>query len=149
MVVIVKLWREIIGIILLISLLLMISKHQSVKYELEATKINHKGELLSIKLSMSEAILKAEQQRKEDLENYARQIASANAKYSNLFADNNRMRSEIIEYNNRLSTYSNEANADYAKAASTIYAECRGEYLKMGYYAEKLDAEIDSLTKAP
>lgn len=147
--VVIKLWREIIGTILLISLLLMINKYQNAKHELAMTKINHKGELLSIKLSMSEAILKAEQQRKDDLENYARQIASANAKYSNLFADNNRMRSEITEYNNRLSTYSNEANAAYAKAASTIYAECRGEYLKMGHYAEKLDAEIDSLTKTP
>lgn len=149
MIYIIKLWKEITIFILIMVILFMINKYNNVKHEFELTKINHTSAIIDFNLKMAESKLNAEIERKKDLENYARKIATFDAKYSNLVVDNNRMQSEILKYNDRLSTYPNEANTAYAKAASTIYAECRGEYLKMGHYAEKLNAELDKVTKTP
>lgn len=147
--VILKLWREIIIVLLVAAIGILILQLQKSKHATEMEKIFHKGTITMGTIKNAEIQLKHNIERKKDLENYARQIATANARNSDLIANNHRMQSEIVKYNDRLSAYSNEANAAYAKAASTIYAECRGEYIKMGQYAERLDAEIGILTETP
>lgn len=57
---------------------------------------------------------------------------------------------DIVEFethSERLNTISREAVENYAKVGATLYSECRKEYLDLGYYAAKLDSELDSKTK--
>lgn len=142
-------WREIIITALVISCLWLINSNQKLDFKIKEVEIQHQSEILKAEKKTSDLVATVESQRKKDAENYAKEINTVNDKYNSAIANNVRMQSEIKAYSNRISTVSREAVENYAKTASAIYAECRSEYIEMGYYASKLDAELDKVTKSP
>lgn len=142
-------WREIIITLLLISCLWLINSNQDLGFQVKAIELQHQSEILKAEKSSAELVATVETQRKKDAEKYAKEITSINNKYAIAMSNNVRMQSEIKTYSDRISTVSREAVENYAKTASAIYAECRIEYLEMGYYASKLDAELDKVTRSP
>lgn len=58
------------------------------------------------------------------------------------------MQSEVNIYNSNLHTSNRETVENYAKTSSVLYGECKNEYIKLGQYTAKIDAELDSLTDA-
>lgn len=145
----IKFWREFLLIILLCSGYFYFDKYHDAKHEIELNKILHKSELAKMEINFANQRIEYERQRKEDVELYAKQVNIISSKYSDLLNDNDRMRQQITSFNSRISSATREAVENYAKAAATVYAECRTEYIKMGLYASKMDAELDSLTKSP
>ena len=75
------------------------------------------------------------------------EINLINDRYADLAKRGDRVQLEIKTHSERLNTISREAVENYAKVGATLYSECRKEYLDLGYYAAKLDSELDSKTK--
>lgn len=142
-------WREIAISILLISCLWLINSNQKLDFEVKAIEIQHQSEILKAEKKTSDLVAAVESQRKKDAENYAKEINTVNDKYNSALLNSSRMHEKVTTYNTKLHTVSREAVENYAKTASAIYGECRSEYLKLGYYASKLDAELDKVTKSP
>lgn len=149
MIYLLKWWREALLILFLCAAYFCFDKWQDAKHELELQSVLHKGQITQLEIKAQNNQIAYEKQRQEDLQNYATKINSINSKYSDLLNDNNRMREQITSFNSRISTVTRQAIENYAKTASTVYAECRSEYIKVGQYAEKLNAELDSVTKSP
>lgn len=149
MIYLLKWWREALLILFLCAAYFCFDKWQDAKHDLELQSVLHKGLITQLEIKAQNNQIAYEKQRQEDLQTYAIKINSINSKYFDLLNDNNRMREQITSFNSRISTATREAVENYAKAASTIYAECRAEYLEMGRYAQTMDAELDSLTKSP
>lgn len=142
-------WREFLLVVFLCLGYFCFDKWQDAKHELELQSVLHKGQITQLEIKAANNQIAYEKQRQEDLQTYATKINSINSKYSDLLNDNNRMREQITSFNSRISTATRQAVENYARTASTVYAECRSEYIKMGQYAEKLNAELDSVTKSP
>lgn len=142
-------WRE-ISIAALISLCLwLFNLNQDARYEAKETQLIHEKLIAEAKANNANIIATAQRQRQLDAEKYASEINIINGKYVDLVRSNDRMRTEIKTHSDRLHTVSREAVENYAKTASAVYAECRSEYIQMGQYAAKLDAELDKTTKSP
>lgn len=146
MIYIIKFWRELIIVTLIVLCGVLGLKLQTAQYNEKETKLIHERLVVEAKAEASELISTVQEQRKIDAEIYAIEINHINSKYNDALALSNRVQQQVTTYNNNISKVSREAVENYAKAASAVYGECRSEYLKMGYYASKLDAELDSKT---
>lgn len=142
-------WREIAIAALIALCLFLFNLNQDARYEAKETQLTHEKLIAESKAQNANIIATAQRQRQLDAEKYASEINIINGKYVDLVRSNGRMQQKIETYSTRLHTVSREAVENYAKAASTVYAECRSEYIQMGQYAAKLDAELDKTTKSP
>ncbi len=142
-------WREIAIAALIALCLWLVNLNQDARYEAKETQLVHEKLIADAKADNANIIATAQRQRQLDAEKYASEINIINSKYVDLMRSNDRMRTEIKTYSDRLHTVSREAVENYAKTASAVYAECRSEYIQMGQYAAKLDAELDKTTKSP
>lgn len=142
-------WREIAIAALIALCLFLFNLNQDARYEAKETQLTHEKIIAEAKANNANVIATAQRQRQLDSEKYASEINVINGKYVELMRSNDGMRQKIEAYSTRLHTVSREAVENYAKAASAVHAECRSEYIQMGQYAAKLDAELDKTTKSP
>lgn len=142
-------WREIIITALVISCLWLINSNQKLDFKIKEVEIQHQSEILKAEKKTSDLVATVESQRKKDAENYAKEINTVNDKYNSALLNSNRMHEKVTTYNTRLHTVTRETLENYAKTGSVLYGQCKAEYLNLGYYASKLDAELDKLTKPP
>lgn len=142
-------WREIAIASLIALCLFLFNLNQDARYEAKETQLTHEKLIAEAKANNANIIATAQRQRQLDAEKYASEINVINGKYVELMRSNDGMRQKIETYSTRLHAVSREAVETYAKAASAVYAECRSEYIQMGQYAAKLDAELDKTTKSP
>lgn len=140
-------WREIIICILFASCLWLINLNQDARYEAKEVRLIHEKLIAESDAKNSNIIATAQRQRQLDAENYAKEINIINDRYADLAKRGDRVQLEIKNHSERLNTISREAVENYAKVGATLYSECRKEYLDLGYYAAKLDSELDSKTK--
>ena len=140
-------WREIIICILFASCLWLINLNQDARYEAKEVRLIHEKLIAESDAKNSNTIATAQRQRQLDAENYAKEINIINDRYADLAKRGYRVQLEIKTHSERLNTISREAVENYAKVGATLYSECRKEYLDLGYYAAKLDSELDSKTK--
>lgn len=149
MIILIKLWRELLILVFVIACLLLINSNQDKKYKIKEIQFIHEKQLKESELKFSNAVITFAAQRKLDAEEYAKKVNDLNDKYAVAMSDSNRVQQSITDYNNRLSTNTRQSLENYAKTSSVLYSECRKEYLNLGYYTAKVDAELDSKTKAP
>lgn len=142
-------WREIIICILFGSCLWLVNMNQDANYEVKEIKLIHENLIKDAELKSANAVASYNRQRQLDAEKYASEINSLNDKYAIALSNSGRVYEKITTYNDRLHTTTRETLENYAKTGSLLYSECRKEYLNLGYYTAKLDAELDSKTKAP
>ena len=142
-------WREIAIAALIALCLWLFNLNQSAQYAAKETRLIHEKLIADAEKRNAEAVAKAQKQRQLDAEKYSKKINSINDKYADIASRGNRMQLEVKTYSDRLHTVSREAVETYAKAAGQVYGECRKEYLGMGQYASKLNAELDKITKSP
>lgn len=142
-------WKEMLIALLIVGCLWLINKNQDLRHELKETVFIHENLVKDSKLKNAQLIAQHNEQRRLDLESYANEVLNLNNRYDAALSNSNRVQQEITTYNNRLHTATREAVENYAKVGASLYNECRKEYLDLGYYAAKLDAELDSKTKAP
>ena len=140
-------WREVIICILFASCLWLINLNQDARYEAKEVRLIHEKLIAESDAKNSNTIATAQRQRQLDAENYAKEINVINDRYADLAKRGYRVQLEIKTHSERLNTISREAVENYAKVGATLYSECRKEYLDLGYYAAKLDSELDSKTK--
>lgn len=141
--------KDILCLALLILSGILGLKLQSAQYAAKETQLIHEKLIAESKANNANIVATAQRQRQLDAEKYAKEINSINDKYADIASRGNRMQLEVKTYSDRLHTVSREAVETYAKAAGKVYGECRKEYLEMGQYASKLDAELDKVTKSP
>lgn len=139
-------WREIIISLLVAACLWLVIAKQDVENDLQETTFKHEQLVKQAELNAANIIITVQRQRQLDAENYANEINRLNDRYATTVASTNRMQQTIAEYNTRLETLSRETVENYAKVGTTLYNECRKEYLDLGYYAARLDAELDKVT---
>lgn len=139
-------WREIIISLLVAACLWLVIAKQDVENDLQETTFKHEQLVKQAELNAANIIITVQRQRQLDAENYANEINRLNDRYAATVASTNRMQQTIAEYNTRLETLSRETVENYAKVGTTLYNECRKEYLDLGYYAARLDAELDKVT---
>lgn len=142
-------WREIAIAILIALCLWLVNINQDARYAAKETQLIHEKLIAESKANNANIVATAQRQRQLDAENYAKEITNLNDRYANLAKRDDRVQLEIKTYSDRLNTIGREAIENYAKAAGQVYGECRKEYLELGYYAAKLDAELDRVTKSP
>lgn len=142
-------WREIAIAALVALCLWLVNINQDARYAAKETQLIHEKLIAESKANSANIVATAQRQRQLDAEKYAKEINSINDKYADIASRGNRMQLEVKTYSDRLHTVSREAVETYAKAAGQVYGECRKEYLEMGRYASKLDAELDKVTKSP
>ena len=142
-------WKELLIALLIIGCLWLINKNQDLRHELKETVFIHEKLVLEAEARNAKAVADAQEQRQLDAEKYASEISKLNDRYAAALSNSNGLQLEIKTYSDRLHTVTREAVENYAKAGASLYNECRKEYLDLGYYAAKLDAELDSKTKAP
>lgn len=139
-------WREIIISLLVAACLWLVIAKQGVDNDLQETTFKHEQLVKQAELNAANIIITVQRQRQLDAENYANEINRLNDRYAATVTSTNRMQQTIAEYNTRLETLSRETVENYAKVGTTLYNECRKEYLDLGYYAARLDAELDKVT---
>lgn len=142
-------WKELLIALLIVGCLWLVNKNQDLRYELKETVFIHESLVKDSKLKNAQLIAQHNEQRRLDLESYANEVLNLNNRYDAALSNSNRVQQEITTYNTRLHTITREAVENYAKTGASLYNECRKEYLDLGYYTAKLDAELDSKTKAP
>lgn len=142
-------WREIIITLLVVFCLWIINNNQKLDFKAKETVLIHEKLVLDAERKTANVISLYQSQRKADLEIFTNETIKLNDKYSIALSNSNRVYEKVTTYNDRLHTTTRETVENYAKAGSTLYSECRKEYLDLGYYTAKLDAELDSKTKQP
>lgn len=142
-------WREIIICILVASCLWLVNLNQDARYKAKEVHLIHEKLIAEADSNNANIIATAQRQRQLDAEDYAKEIQIINDKYGDSVRRSDRVQLEIKTYSDRLNTVSREAVENYAKAGTALYSECRKEYLDLGHYAAKLDAELDKTTKSP
>lgn len=142
-------WREIVIGVLVLCCLWLVNGKQKLEHELKETVFIHESLVKDANLKAANAVATFQRQRQLDAERYANEVTNLNDKYRVAMSDSNRVQQEITTYNARLHTVTREAVENYAKTGTTLYNECRKEYLELGYYTAKVDAELDSKTKGP
>lgn len=148
MIYLLKFWKELVIVLLLFSVFWLINLNQTAKYRANEIELIHSKLIAEAEAKSAKAIAEYQALRQEDVEAYAKQVNAINSKYASLLSDSHRLQSKIETYNTRLHTVTRETVESYAKTAATVYADCRGEYLKMGQYAAQLDAELDKVTRS-
>lgn len=143
-----KFWKELTLIILVFIIGVLVLKLQSAKYDAFETKLIHEKLISEAEAKEANIVASYNRQRQLDAEKYANEINSINYRYANLVSTNNRVQQKVTTYNSKLHTVTREALETYGKTASILFGECTKEYIEMGKYTAKLDAELDSLTKA-
>lgn len=140
-------WREIIIALLVVFCLWLINDNQKLGFEAKETVLIHEKLVLDAERKTANVISLYQSQRKADLEIFTNETIKLNDKYAIALSNSNRVYEKVTTYNDRLHTTTRETVENYAKVGSTLYSECRKEYLDLGYYTAKLDAELDSKTK--
>lgn len=149
MIIFLKLWRELLILVFVIACLLLINSNQDKKYKIKEIQFIHEKQLKESELNFVKDMFEFSEKRRLDVEEYAKKVNDLNDKYAVAMSDSNRVQQSITDYNNRISSNTRQALENYAKTSSVLYSECRKEYLNLGYYTAKVDAELDSKTKAP
>lgn len=149
MIYILKWWRELVIIGLIFAFGTLLLKYQSAKHNAFETKIIHEKLIAESETREANAVATYNRQRQLDAEKYANEINNVNDRYADLVSTNNRVQQKVTTYNSKLHTVTREALETYGKTASILFGECTKEYIEMGKYTAKLDAELDSKTKAP
>ena len=139
-------WREIAIASLVACCLWLYVGNKDLKHELKETIFTHQKLVNEAKLQSANIVATAQRQRQIDAEKYAHEVNILNDRYNSAMSNVGRMQQEITTYNTRLETLSRETVENYAKVGSSLYNECRKEYLDLGYYAARLDAELDKVT---
>lgn len=106
----------------------------------------HKINIEESKRKYAELAAANSDEKNRSLEKYLNEINNINNKYNDAIINNNRMQSEIKSYNTRLHAVTRETVENYAKTGSILYGECKQEYINMGRYTAKIDAELNALT---
>ena len=146
MIYILKWWRELVIIGLIFSFGTLLLKYQSAKYNALETKLTHEKLIAESETREANAVATYNRQRQLDAEKYANEVNNINDKYANLVSTSNRMQQKVTTYNTNLHTVARETLEAYAKTGTLLFNECRKEYIDLGQYTSKLDAELDSLT---
>lgn len=146
MIAIIKYYKGIIIICLLFICLFLQLKLKDTKYEINDLKLQHNIKLEESARKYAELVAINNEDKSRSMEKYINEITNINNKYNDIISDNKRVQSEIKTYNTRLHTATRETIENYAKTGSILYVECKKEYINMGQYAAKLDAELDSVT---
>ena len=139
-------WRELLIVVLAFLCGTLMLKVQSAKYEAVETKLIHERLIAESEAKEASTIAKYNQQRQLDAEKYANEINSINDKYNTLVSSSNRMQQKVTTYNTNLHTIARETLETYAKTGTLLFSECRKEYIDLGQYTSKLDAELDKVT---
>ena len=144
-----SMWREFIIALLCIAVVWLTFTKMKLEHELTETHLIHQNLVNDSELRNARLVAQHNEQRKIDLENYANEVLNLANRYDAALANSSRVQQETTTYNNRLHTVTRETLENYAKVGTTLYNECRKEYLGLGYYTAKVDAELDSVTKSP
>lgn len=144
-----KFWKELFIVILVFIIGVLVLKLQSAKYNAFETKLIHEKLISEAEAKEANIVASYNRQRQLDAEKYAKEINNVNDRYADLVSTNNRVQQKVTTYNSKLHTVTRETLEAYGKTASILFGECTKEYIEMGKYTSKLDAEIDSLTKSP
>lgn len=144
-----KFWKELFIIFLVFIIGVLVLKLQSAKYNAFETKLIHEKLISEAEAKEANVVASYNRQRQLDAEKYAKEINSVNDRYANLVSTNNRVQQKVTTYNSKLHTVTREALETYGKTASILFGECTKEYIEMGKYTAKVDAELDKVTKAP
>lgn len=143
-----KFWKELALIFLVFIIGVLVLKLQSAKYDAFETKLIHEKLISEAEAKEANIVASYNRQRQLDAEKYANEVNNINDKYANLVSTSNRMQQKVTTYNSKLHTVTRETLETYGKTASILFGECTKEYIEMGKHTAKLDAEIESLTKA-
>lgn len=149
MIYILKWWRELVIIGLIFSFGILLLKYQSAKYNALETKLIHEKLIAESETREANAVATYNRQRQLDAEKYANEVNNINDKYANLVSTSNRMQQKVTTYNTNLHTVARETLETYAKTGTLLFNECRKEYIEMGQYTSKVDAELDKVTRTP
>lgn len=149
MIYILKWWRELVIIGLIFSFGILLLKYQSAKYNALETKLIHEKLIAESKTREANAVATYNRQRQLDAEKYANEITNINDKYANLVSTSNRMQQKVTTYNTNLHTVARETLEAYAKTGTLLFGECKREYIELGQYTSKVDAELDKVTRTP
>ena len=139
-------WREILIALLVVVCLWLINKNQDLGFKAKEIQLTHEKLVLEAKANSANVVATAQRQRQIDAEKYASEVNNLNIRYADALSKSNRVYEKVTTYNNRLHTVTRETVENYAKTGSLLYNECRKEYLDLGHYTAKLDAELDKVT---
>ncbi len=142
-------WKEIAIALLVVTCLWLINKNQDLGFKAKEIQLTHEKLVAEAKVNSANVVATAQRQRQLDAEKYANEINDLNTRYADALSKSNRVYEKVTTYNDRLHTVTRETVENYAKTGALLYNECRKEYLDLGHYAAKLDAELDSKTKSP
>ena len=146
MIAVIKYYKEIIIICLLFTCLFFQLKINKSNSKLNELKLNYDIKIEESKRKYAELLAVNNEEKNKSMEKYINEIITINDNYNDIITNNNRMQSEIKTYNDRLHTVTRETIENYAKTGSILYGECKKEYINLGQYTAKLDAELDSIT---
>ena len=146
MIAIIKYYKEIIIICLLFVCLFFQLKLNESRSKLNELKLNYDIKIEESKRKYAELLAVNNEEKNKSMEKYINEIIAINDNYNDIITNNNRLQSEIKTYNDRLHAVTRETIENYAKTGSVLYGECKKEYINLGQYAAKLDAELDSIT---
>lgn len=146
MIYILKWWRELVIIGLIFSFGILLLKYQSAKYNALETKLIHEKLIAESETREANTVATYNRQRQLDAEKYVNEVNNINDKYANLVSNSNRMQQKVTTYNTNLHTVAREALEAYAKTGTLLFNECRKEYIDLGQYTSKVDAELDKVT---
>ena len=149
MIYILKWWRELLIIGLVFAFGTLLLKYQIAKYNALETKLIHEKLISESKTREANAVATYNRQRQLDAEKYANEVNNINDKYANLVSTSNRMQQKVTTYNTNLHTVARETLEAYAKTGTLLFNECRKEYIELGQYTSKVDAELDKATRTP
>ncbi|KAF1026200.1 MAG: hypothetical protein GAK29_01462 [Acinetobacter bereziniae] len=142
-------WKELIIISLVILCGSLGLKLQSAQYKAKEVQILHDKMIAENNAKTANIVATYQQQRQLDAEKYASEISNINDKYVNLVSSSNRMQQKVTTYNTNLHTIARETLETYAKTGTLLFNECRKEYIDLGQYTSKVDAELDGVTRTP
>lgn len=149
MIYILKWWRELLIIALVFLCGTLVLKNQSAKHNAFETKLIHEKLIAESETREANAVATYNRQRQLDAEKYANEVNNINGKYVDLVSNSNRMQQKVTTYNTNLHTVARETLETYAKTGTLLFNECRKEYIDLGQYTSKLDAELDKVTRTP
>lgn len=146
MIALIKYYKEIIIIILLFVCCFLQLKLKDSNYKINELKLQYDIKFAESSARYAKLIAINNEEKNNSMEKYINEVTTINNKYNNIVADNSRMQSDIKTYNARLHIVTREAVENYAKTGSILYGECKKEYINLGQYTAKIDAELDTLT---
>lgn len=144
-----KFWKELAIIILVFIIGVLVLKLQSAKYNAFETKLIHEKLISESEAKEANIVASYNRQRQLDAKKYANEINNVNDRYADLVSTNNRVQQKVTTYNTNLHTVARETLEAYAKTGTLLFNECRKEYIDLGQYTSKVDAELDKVTRTP